>query len=80
LWANYFDAIDKSLLDEHLRTTFVKCGERNRVIKLPSYRKRRSHWFMPLKGQFWMTLSRCVGSISCVAWSLAPLNETVDPI
>ena len=58
LWAKHFDEIDARLRETHLDTAFSVCAARQRVVKLPLYRKSTALWFVPLKGQFWMTLSR----------------------
>lgn len=57
LWANYFDNINVRQRATHLDATFAVCAERERVVKT-RYVKSEALWFMPVKGQFWMTLTR----------------------
>lgn len=57
LWANYFDNINPRQRATHIDATFAVCQERARVVK-SRYIKTEALWFMPVKGQFWMTLTR----------------------
>lgn len=57
LWANYFDSINARQRATHIDATFAVCAERQRVVKT-RYVKQEALWFMPVKGQFWMTLTR----------------------
>jgi hypothetical protein len=58
IWGNYFDAINTTLLASHIeQQSFVTCYRDHKVIKLP-YIKQQRAWFMPIKGQLWMTLAR----------------------
>jgi hypothetical protein len=57
LWANYFENINPRQRATHMDPTFAVCAERERVVKT-RYLKSEALWFMPVKGQFWMTLTR----------------------
>lgn len=57
LWANYFENISARQRALHLDASFAVCEERKRIVKT-RYVKQEPLDFMPMKGQFWMTLTR----------------------